>query len=96
MGQTLLTLGLQREKAGRASLAIYTSVFFAIILELVIFHTFPSLLSLVGVSIILTSAIWVAVSPSPIPISSHLPLPSVSDAISPSCEMSSRTDTDFP
>lgn len=65
MGQTLLTLGLQREKAGRASLAIYTSVFFAIILELVIFHTFPSLLSLVGVSIILTSALYVAVSPSP-------------------------------
>lgn len=55
-------MGLQREKAGRASLAIYTSVFFAIVLELVIFQTFPSLLSLVGVSIILTSAIWVAVS----------------------------------
>ena len=64
IGQTLLTLGLQREKAGRASLAIYTSVFFAIVLELVIFHTFPSLLSLVGVSIILTSGFWVAVSHS--------------------------------
>lgn len=65
MGQTLLTMGLQREKAGRASLAIYTSVFFAITLELVIFHTFPSLLSLVGVSIILTSGAWVAVSSPP-------------------------------
>ena len=63
-------MGLQREKAGRASLAIYTSVFFAIILELVIFHTFPSLLSLVGVSIILTSALWVAVS-----LVSHAPFP---------------------
>lgn len=61
-GQTFVTLGLQREKAGRAGLAIYTSVFFAIILELLIFHTLPSLLSLVGVSIILTSAAWVAVS----------------------------------
>jgi hypothetical protein len=58
-----VTLGLQREKAGRAGLAIYTSVFFAIILELFIFHTLPSFLSLVGVSIILTSAAWVAVSP---------------------------------
>jgi hypothetical protein len=37
-------------------------VFFAIILELFIFHTLPSFLSLVGVSIILTSAAWVAVS----------------------------------
>lgn len=62
-GQTFVTLGLQREKAGRAGLAIYTSVFFAIILELFIFHTLPSFLSLVGVSIILTSAAWVAVSP---------------------------------
>ena len=61
-GQTFVTLGLQREKAGRASLALYTSVFFAIILELFIFHTLPSFLSLVGVSIILTSAAWVAVS----------------------------------
>jgi len=61
-GQTFVTLGLQREKAGRAGLAIYTSVFFAIILELFIFHTLPSFLSLVGVSIILTSAAWVAVS----------------------------------
>jgi len=61
-GQTFVTLGLQREKAGRAGLAIYTSVFFAIILELLIFHTLPSFLSLVGVSIILTSAAWVAVS----------------------------------
>jgi drug/metabolite transporter (DMT)-like permease len=62
-GQTFVTLGLQREKAGRAGLAIYTSVFFAIILELFIFHTLPSFLSLIGVSIILTSAAWVAVSP---------------------------------
>jgi drug/metabolite transporter (DMT)-like permease len=63
-GQTFVTLGLQREKAGRAGLAIYTSVFFAIILELFIFHTLPSFLSLIGVSIILTSAVWVAVSRS--------------------------------
>jgi hypothetical protein len=61
-GQTFVTLGLQREKAGRAGLAIYTSVFFAITLELFIFHTLPSFLSLIGVSIILTSAAWVAVS----------------------------------
>jgi drug/metabolite transporter (DMT)-like permease len=39
-----------------------TQVFFAIILELLIFHTLPSFLSLIGIGVILTSAYWVAVS----------------------------------
>lgn len=58
--QTLLTLGLQREKAGRAGLAMYLQIFFAVTLELVFFHLVPSFLSFCGTVIILASAAWVA------------------------------------
>lgn len=56
-------MGLQREKAGRAGLAIYLNVVFAIILELLVFGTIPAFLSLVGTAIIIASACWVAVRP---------------------------------
>ena len=54
-------MGLQREKAGRGTLAIYTSIGWAMIFELIVFHTFPSFLTLLGITIILSSAFWVAV-----------------------------------
>lgn len=60
--QACLTFGLQREKAGRAGLAMYLQIFFAVTLELIIFHIVPSFLSFVGTVIILSSAAWVAVS----------------------------------
>ncbi|KAL1408689.1 hypothetical protein Q8F55_005502 [Vanrija albida] len=60
--QCLLTFGLQHEKAGRAGLAMYLQIFFAVILDLVVFGTIPSFLSFVGTIIILSSAVWVAMS----------------------------------
>lgn len=62
IAQALLTFGLQREKAGRAGLASYMQILFAVVLELFVFHTIPSFLSFVGMSIILSAAAWVAVS----------------------------------
>ncbi|WVW85814.1 hypothetical protein I302_107852 [Kwoniella bestiolae CBS 10118] len=61
-GQTLLTLGLQREKAGRAGIAIYTQVVFSLVLEFLIWQTIPSFLSMLGTVIILSSALWATMS----------------------------------
>ncbi|OCF38767.1 hypothetical protein I317_07448 [Kwoniella heveanensis CBS 569] len=58
--QTFLTLGLQREKAGRAGLATYLQVVFALVLEFLLWQTIPSFLSTLGTAIILTSAFWAA------------------------------------
>ncbi|THH03428.1 hypothetical protein EW145_g6261 [Phellinidium pouzarii] len=57
-----LTMGLQREAAGRGTLAIYIQIIFASILEQIFFHTVPSVLSVVGTLIILGSAIFVALT----------------------------------
>jgi len=67
IAQTLLTLGLQRETAGRASLAIYLQIIFVTILERMFFHYAPSILSVIGSLIILTSAIYVALSKTDAP-----------------------------
>ncbi|PFH49635.1 hypothetical protein AMATHDRAFT_62754 [Amanita thiersii Skay4041] len=58
--QMLLTMGFQREAAGRASMAVYTQVVFASILERIVFHTPPSFLSIAGTCLILSSALYVA------------------------------------
>ncbi|OXC69015.1 hypothetical protein AYX13_02304 [Cryptococcus neoformans] len=63
--QTFLTLGLQREKAGRAGLAIYLQVVFSLLLEFVLWGTIPSFLSALGTVLILASAIWAAISSTP-------------------------------
>jgi len=62
MGQTLLTMGLQRETASRGVLAIYTQVVFVIVLEFIAFHTMPSALSIVGTLIIMSSAIYISLT----------------------------------
>lgn len=62
VAQMLLTFGLQREKAGRAALAMYLSLLYSLIFELVLFGTIPPFLSLLGAAIIIVSAVWVAVS----------------------------------
>ncbi|KAH9170224.1 integral membrane protein DUF6 [Lactarius sanguifluus] len=54
LGQVFLTMGLQRETATRGSLAIYTSVIFAMVFEFTIFHTTPPALSIIGTLMILT------------------------------------------
>lgn len=58
VAQTLLTMGLQRETAGRSALAIYTSIVFAVLFEFTIFHTTPSALSITGTLVIVMSAIY--------------------------------------
>ncbi|GAA6040342.1 hypothetical protein JCM8097_007566 [Rhodosporidiobolus ruineniae] len=58
--QLLLTLGLQREKAGRGALATYPNLLFAMLLELAVFHTLPDGWSLVGAAIIVSGAVRIA------------------------------------
>ncbi|KAF8495942.1 drug/metabolite transporter [Russula emetica] len=60
--QTLLVMGLQRETASRATLAVYTSIVFAVMFEFIVFHTTPSALSLAGAAIIISSAIYVSLT----------------------------------
>ncbi|KAI0331569.1 DUF6-domain-containing protein [Cubamyces sp. BRFM 1775] len=60
IAQVLLTMGLQRETAGRGTMAVYVQIIFATIFERVFFHSSPSVLSVIGTLIILTSAIYVA------------------------------------
>ncbi|KZP24259.1 drug/metabolite transporter superfamily [Athelia psychrophila] len=80
IAQTLLTMGLQRETAGRGTLAVYIQIVFASILERIFFHSTPSALSIVGNLIILSSALYVAVRLASPPLppstpSSHPPHP---------------------
>ncbi|KAH9051567.1 DUF6-domain-containing protein [Lactarius deliciosus] len=60
----LLTMGLQRETAARGSLANYIGVVFALAFERIVFHTTPSELSIAGSVIIMSSAIYVALTKS--------------------------------
>ncbi|KAF8881629.1 drug/metabolite transporter superfamily [Infundibulicybe gibba] len=62
IAQVLLTMGLQRETASRGSLALYTQIIFATILERIFFKSIPSLLSVFGTLIILTSALYVVLT----------------------------------
>ncbi|KAH8113036.1 DUF6-domain-containing protein [Phellopilus nigrolimitatus] len=62
LAQVLLTLGLQRETAGRGAMAIYVQIIFASILERIFFHTVPSTLSITGTLIIMGSAVYVAIT----------------------------------
>jgi len=60
--QVLLTLGFQYETAGRGSLALYTSIIFALVFEFTLFHTMPSPLSIIGILMILSSAIYITLT----------------------------------
>lgn len=58
--QFLLTEGLQREKAGRATNLTYLQLVFALVIERVIWGTTPPAESLVGAVLIIGAAIWVS------------------------------------
>ncbi|KAF2648438.1 DUF6-domain-containing protein [Lophiostoma macrostomum CBS 122681] len=60
MLQFLLTEGLQREKAGRATNLTYLQLVFALIVERVIWGTTPPFESLLGAILIVGAAIWVS------------------------------------
>ncbi|KAJ7646890.1 hypothetical protein FB45DRAFT_986877 [Roridomyces roridus] len=62
VAQIFHTTGFQREQAGRASMGLYAQIIFASILERIVFHTTPTLLSLLGTCIIMASAIYVALA----------------------------------
>jgi drug/metabolite transporter (DMT)-like permease len=57
--QVLVTMGLQRENAGRASVGTYTHLVFALLLERMVFHHVPDVLSLFGSALIMLAAFWV-------------------------------------
>ncbi|KAH7139700.1 hypothetical protein B0J13DRAFT_504971 [Dactylonectria estremocensis] len=58
--QVLLTEGLQREKAGRATNLIYSQMVFALVIERVVWGTTPPLTSFLGSALIIGAAIWVS------------------------------------
>ncbi|KAF8736449.1 hypothetical protein AX14_000319 [Amanita brunnescens Koide BX004] len=62
IAQILLTMGLQRESAGRATMGVYTQIVFATIFQRIFFHTTPPLLSIIGTILILSSALYVALT----------------------------------
>lgn len=59
--QFLLSAGLQAEKSSRATNMVYTQMLFALLFDKVVFGTNPSLLSVLGSTLILGSAIYVAI-----------------------------------
>ncbi|EJF60876.1 hypothetical protein DICSQDRAFT_137097 [Dichomitus squalens LYAD-421 SS1] len=61
-GQVLLTMGLQRETAGRGSIAVYGQIVFATLFERIFLHTTPSPLSILGTVIIVGSALYVVLT----------------------------------
>ncbi|KAI9712548.1 MAG: hypothetical protein M1812_006857 [Candelaria pacifica] len=59
--QFLLTAGLQYEKSSRATNMVYTQMLFALAFDKLVWNTTPGTLSILGSSLILGSAIYVAV-----------------------------------
>ncbi|KAK0470643.1 drug/metabolite transporter superfamily [Armillaria novae-zelandiae] len=62
VGQVLLSMGLQRETAGRGTTAIYTQIVFATIIERIFFEYIPNAWSAIGIVVIMSVAIYVAMS----------------------------------
>lgn len=59
--QFLLTAGLAHEKSSRATNMVYTQMLFALAFDKIVWGTVPGTLSIVGSSLILGSALYVAV-----------------------------------
>ena len=59
--QILLTAGLAHEKSSRATNMIYTQILFALAFDKLIFDTTPGSWSIVGSSLVLGSALYIAV-----------------------------------
>lgn len=62
VAQILLTMGLQRETAGRGTMAVYTQIVFATILQKIFLHSTPPPLSILGTVIILSAALYTALN----------------------------------
>ena len=59
--QFLLTAGLAYEKSSRATNMVYTQMLFALAFDKLVWNTTPGLLSVLGSSLILGSALYVTV-----------------------------------
>ncbi|KAI4183050.1 MAG: hypothetical protein L6R41_005632 [Letrouitia leprolyta] len=59
--QLLLTTGLAYEKSSRATNMVYTQMLFALAFDKLVFDTTPGILSILGSSLILGSALYIAV-----------------------------------
>ncbi|KAG2113494.1 integral membrane protein DUF6 [Suillus discolor] len=66
LAQILLTLGLQRETVSRGSTGVYIQMLFSVVLDRLIFGVVPSLLSVLGAMIIVSSALCVVLT-KPVP-----------------------------
>jgi hypothetical protein len=55
-------MGLQRETVSRGVTGMYAQVLFVVVLEWLFFGVMPSLLSVLGAAIIMSSALYVVVS----------------------------------
>jgi drug/metabolite transporter (DMT)-like permease len=55
-------MGLQRETVSRGVTGMYAQVLFVVVLERLLFGIIPSLLSVLGAAIIMSSALYVVVS----------------------------------
>jgi len=62
IAQVLLVLGFQNETASRGSMAIYTLILFSGALEQIVLHVQPAALSVLGAVIIISSAIYIALT----------------------------------
>ena len=62
IAKALITIGYQIEAAGRASMGIYSQLVFGVILEYLVFGTVPGLLSILGMCLILSSGLYVAMT----------------------------------
>ncbi|TFK51573.1 hypothetical protein OE88DRAFT_1659679 [Heliocybe sulcata] len=62
VAQTMVTLGIQRETISRGMMGNYVQIIFATAFERIFFHTTPSPLSILGTLIIVSSAIYVALT----------------------------------
>ncbi|KAG9312566.1 hypothetical protein JVU11DRAFT_6962 [Chiua virens] len=62
VAQVLMTMGLRYETATRGSLVGYSQLLFAGVLELVVFGTVPSLMSVVGSVAIIAAQVYVVIS----------------------------------
>lgn len=57
--QLLLTLGIQKERAGRGSLVAYTQMIYALLWDIFLYHHIPSIWSFLGMFIIIGSTLYV-------------------------------------
>ncbi|KAL8842937.1 MAG: hypothetical protein Q9170_000342 [Blastenia crenularia] len=69
--QLLLTTGLAYEKSSRATNMVYTQMLFALAFDELVFHTTPGVLSILGSSLILGSALYIALQRNPSPPVEH-------------------------